>query len=338
MIKSLTSNTNNPDQSGRDSTEALLTIIVPVHNESAWLDETIDSIQAQTLSNFKVLIGDNASNDGSREIIAKAAQKHSNIEFVLRPKNIGAVANIADLVKRCSTRYLAFIGAHDLVDRDWAITLTGLLQASPNLSLAYSRVAWIDSHGLRFKETDGGEFVRFEETPLTRYTSCIAHKWGECTAVNGVFRASVFKDFWFPKVNGPDHILLARASYHGKIARIERSLYFRREFERDTTYADRISGAALIKISRGMNPTIAAFAIDFLVLEGAGFFNPFKFTAFYKSLSKGYGQRTISSNAFTLLYLVYFAVVASLPMNRVSSLDRGINAKTAWHSRRHEAF
>jgi len=308
------------NQVNRSCSEALLTIILPVHNEAQWINETIDSIQCQTLKNIKLLIGDNASSDGSQEIIVRAVQKCSNAVYVLRSRNIGAVANVADLVKRCSTPYLAFIGAHDLIDRDWAMTLTGLLQANPSLSLAYSRTTWIDSQGRKYNETDGGDFVRIEESPLERYASCISHKWGECTAVNGVFRSTVFNGFWFPKVNGPDHILLSRASYHGMIARVDKPLYLRREFARESTYAQRIAGNSFIKIAPNYNATIAAYIADYLLLNGLKSFNPPRLITILRALACGYGRRSFRPRFAVLAWCIYFVVVASAPVNRAKLL------------------
>lgn len=295
----------------------LLTVIIPVYNEAKWLPETLISVQNQTLANLKILIGDNASNDGSQEIIAKAAKTDNRIDCVFRRVNIGAVGNIADLVQRCHTPFISFIGAHDLLDQGWAKSLTDLLLENPSVSLAYSRISWINSCGQIFQETDGGDFVRTEETPFKRIIACISHQWGECTAVNGVFRAPILNSFWFPKAYGPDHVLLARSSYLGKILRIERPLYLRRQFERQSVYIERIMGDSRFRRTPGINSLIAAHIFDLLLLEGISILSAFKLSACNHALRSGYGRQNIAGLARIFLWLMYFLLASPFPGNRI---------------------
>lgn len=307
---------HNEHSIGHPTMKDLLTVIIPVHNEAQWLPETLHSVQNQTLGNIKILIGDNASSDCSQEIIAQAAKLDKRINYVLRQANIGAVENVADLVQRCETPFISFIGAHDLVDQDWAKALTDLLRGNPSVSLAYSRISWIDGHGKFFKETDGGDFVRNEEFPFQRIIACISHQWHECTAVNGVFRASILKSFWFPKVYGPDHVLLARSSYLGKISRIERPLYFRRELDRQSVYIKRIMGNSRLWVAPGIDSLIAAFIVDLLLLEGTAALTLAKYSEYRHALRSGYGRQSMPTMARVAAWMIYILLTSGILGNR----------------------
>jgi glycosyltransferase involved in cell wall biosynthesis len=91
-----------------------LSILVPVFNEERFLRETLTSLVSQTLNNIEIIVGDNASTDNSWYIILEMARRNANILCIRRKRNIGAVANVADLIKRCTSQYIAFIGGHDV--------------------------------------------------------------------------------------------------------------------------------------------------------------------------------------------------------------------------------
>ena len=46
-------------------------ICIPVRNERLWLERTVDSVLAQTDGDFELVLGDNASDDGTAEVIAR---------------------------------------------------------------------------------------------------------------------------------------------------------------------------------------------------------------------------------------------------------------------------
>jgi len=303
-----------------------LTIVIPVFNEQRYLAQLFHSIKGQTYPEIKVLIGDNASTDESPCIIKHYASQATNVDAIYRKKNIGAVANLADLVKKCKTEFVSMVGAHDLVDPEWAESLIRVLQGSPEATLAYSRIARINDLGSVVGETDGGDFVRDEQMPDDRILACIAHSWGECTAVNGIFRTSVFDGFWFPKTTGPDHILLARASYLGKVVRLEKPLYYRRSFNRSSSYTGRIKGDVLFAPSRCFSATVAAHVVDFCVLNRFRIFCFIRIRRLTTALSIGYGRLGFSNNAVsylkTIFWSFYFLMVVMSPLSRISFANK----------------
>ncbi len=91
---------------------AKLTVLMTVYNGEAYLRETIDSILNQTYKDFKFLILDNASTDGSREIIR--SYHDPRIELVALPENIGQVAALNKGLDMIDTLYAARMDADDI--------------------------------------------------------------------------------------------------------------------------------------------------------------------------------------------------------------------------------
>jgi glycosyltransferase involved in cell wall biosynthesis len=58
---------------------ALISVVMPVLNAAAWLDEAIASILTQTHENLELIVVDDGSADDSREIAARAAARDSRV-------------------------------------------------------------------------------------------------------------------------------------------------------------------------------------------------------------------------------------------------------------------
>ncbi|MCP5104418.1 MAG: glycosyltransferase [bacterium] len=91
---------------------AKLTVLMTVYNGEAYLRETVESILAQTYKDFIFLILDNASSDGSRDIINSYDDKR--IELVPLPENIGQVAALRKGLGMVKTELAARMDADDI--------------------------------------------------------------------------------------------------------------------------------------------------------------------------------------------------------------------------------
>ena len=68
----------------------LVSVIMPVYNGDRYLSEAIDSILAQTFTDFELLIVDDASTDSSAEIVRSYEKRDSRIRFFQLTENSGA--------------------------------------------------------------------------------------------------------------------------------------------------------------------------------------------------------------------------------------------------------
>ncbi|MFC0263490.1 glycosyltransferase family 2 protein [Fontibacter flavus] len=65
----------------------LVSILIPNYNKALYLRETLDSVLAQTYTNWECIIVDDHSTDNSWEILEKYAQKDSRFKIFKRPEN-----------------------------------------------------------------------------------------------------------------------------------------------------------------------------------------------------------------------------------------------------------
>lgn len=68
----------------------LVSIITPSYNSAAYIAEMIESILAQTYTNWKLLITDDCSTDDSVKIIESYAAKDSRIKLFRLASNSGS--------------------------------------------------------------------------------------------------------------------------------------------------------------------------------------------------------------------------------------------------------
>jgi teichuronic acid biosynthesis glycosyltransferase TuaG len=91
----------------------LVSIVVPCYNAEAFIGATLESVLAQTFSDWECVVIDDASSDGSAAVIARYAGADSRIRPVFQAVNGGAAkARNAGLAAVHGT-YLAFLDADD---------------------------------------------------------------------------------------------------------------------------------------------------------------------------------------------------------------------------------
>ena len=92
----------------------IITVLLISYNHIDTLEKAINSVLSQkTNFEFKIIILDDASTDGSRKIIENYASKHKNITAVIQEKNIGGTQNILEGLKRVETKYFAILETDD---------------------------------------------------------------------------------------------------------------------------------------------------------------------------------------------------------------------------------
>ncbi|MFA5514950.1 MAG: glycosyltransferase family 2 protein [Desulfuromonadales bacterium] len=90
-------------------------ILLATHNGRSYLAQQIDSILRQTFTDWRLLISDDASNDGTRELARAYAQAHPGRIRVIDglPQRGGACRNFAHLLRHSSADYVAFCDQDD---------------------------------------------------------------------------------------------------------------------------------------------------------------------------------------------------------------------------------
>lgn len=131
------------DQPGRTPR---VTFGLPVYNGEPFLVSTLESLLAQTFTDFEIVVCDNASSDGTAAIVQEYAARDGRIRYYRNERNMGAVYNYNRTLLLAQGEYFKWSAADDVIRPEFLAQCVAALEANPALVMAYSRAAFIDEH------------------------------------------------------------------------------------------------------------------------------------------------------------------------------------------------
>lgn len=111
-----------------------LTIAIPTYNGQGTISGTLDSIVSQLEKGVEIIISDNASNDGTAEIIREYKLRYTNIKYFCNEENLGADKNIDLAVRRSNGDYVWLLGDDDEIILGGIKKVVGILKKYDNLA------------------------------------------------------------------------------------------------------------------------------------------------------------------------------------------------------------
>lgn len=142
-----------------------VTVLMSVHNGLPDLKEAVDSILTQTFGDFEFLIFDDASNDGSHQMLADYAAQDSRIRLVTNEGCIGLGASLARGVTMAQGTWIARADADDICLPHRLQTQYDFVQAHPDVDIVSSWALEINEHG----DVTGERRVPLEHDNIARY-------------------------------------------------------------------------------------------------------------------------------------------------------------------------
>ncbi|WP_103588448.1 glycosyltransferase family 2 protein [Campylobacter concisus] len=91
-----------------------VTIIMPSYDSEKFIIESIESVLAQTYSNWELIIVDDCSPDDSNKIITKYVDSDGRIKLIKLQKNSGPAVARNTAIEAASGRYIAFLDSDDV--------------------------------------------------------------------------------------------------------------------------------------------------------------------------------------------------------------------------------
>lgn len=110
-----------------------ISVLLPAYNAEAYLEEAIESILAQTYTNFELLL----INDGSTDRTAEIAQSYTDprIRYIENPQNIGLIATLNKGIGLAQGRYIARMDADDIALPERLAKQLAFMQANPKVGV-----------------------------------------------------------------------------------------------------------------------------------------------------------------------------------------------------------
>jgi len=204
-----------------------VTLGMPVYNGENFIREALDSLVAQTFTDFEVIISDNASTDKTEQICRSYADRDRRIKYIRQEINKGGFFNFNYLLNSASGEYFTWVAHDDFLDQNFLKEMVAHLDQYPDVAIC--------SCDFRVVGQDG-KVIRYEYLEDIR-----SHKaWAQAQkgffyypisniylAIYGVFRLSIFRKyniglvkFWDGLTANSELPFLSRVAIRGKIASI----------------------------------------------------------------------------------------------------------------------
>jgi glycosyltransferase involved in cell wall biosynthesis len=123
--------------------EPKVSVLMITYNHARFIRQALDSVLAQkTDFPYEVVIGDDASPDGTGGILAEYAEKFPDrIRLLRRAQNIGMNANLADTLAACRGEYVAMLEGDDYWTDDQKLARqAGFLDGHPECVSCFHNV------------------------------------------------------------------------------------------------------------------------------------------------------------------------------------------------------
>jgi glycosyltransferase involved in cell wall biosynthesis len=200
---------------------------VPVRNGERFLAEALDSLLAQSYTDFELIISDNASSDRTESICREYAARDRRVRYYRSSQDVGLANNFNGLFTRARGEYFKWAAADDVHEPDWIARCLTVLERDPSVVLVYGKTRFIDENGAPVEDTDPGFDLRFDAaTDRLRYVIS-ATSW--VNAIFGLVRTKeLAKTRLLPSYPGGDYPLLAELAVLGKFVEVPDLLFRRR--------------------------------------------------------------------------------------------------------------
>ncbi|HVC45661.1 MAG TPA: glycosyltransferase family 2 protein [Terracidiphilus sp.] len=128
-------------------TQELISIVVPFHNSERFLAETIESVLAQSCSQWELLLVDDGSTDRSAELARELASRRPDaMRYLAQPggnRGITAARNLG--ARNARGAFLAFLDSDDLWLPNKLAEQSAILDAFPEVGFVYGHSEyWYD--------------------------------------------------------------------------------------------------------------------------------------------------------------------------------------------------
>ena len=113
-----------------------VSIGMPVYNGEKYIREALDSLLAQTFTDFELIISDNASTDGTEAICREYAARDPRIRYVRQSENRGPTANFHFVLDEAVGEYFMWAAYDDLWGNHFLAQALGRMN-SPDVGFAF---------------------------------------------------------------------------------------------------------------------------------------------------------------------------------------------------------
>jgi glycosyltransferase involved in cell wall biosynthesis len=215
-----------------------VSIGLPVYNGERFLPTALDSILAQTYTDFEIVISDNGSSDSTQAICQRYAAQDERVKYHRSEQNRGGTWNFNRVVELSRGEFFRWAAHDDVIAPTYLERCVAVLDANPDVVLAHTRVEIIDEHGVSSGVYDAPAMRLDDDRAHVRFHDVTTYH-GRCHLIFGVVRRGALGRIpAYGAYGHADGVLLARLIMLGKFVQLDEPLQLMREHDdqASTTY------------------------------------------------------------------------------------------------------
>ena len=120
------------------SSSPLVSVLLTSYNREAFIAESIESVLAQTLTDFELIVSDDQSSDGTVAIANDYARRDSRIRVSINDTNLGDYGNRNQAASLARGQFLKYHDSDDVMYRHCLAVMAEALSAEPRAGFAMS--------------------------------------------------------------------------------------------------------------------------------------------------------------------------------------------------------
>jgi glycosyltransferase involved in cell wall biosynthesis len=147
-----------------------ISCIVVSYNKGKFLKDAIISVLNQTVPVDEIIVADDGSTDGSRNLITSLAQEYRQIKPIFREKNLGVAANRDLAIREAKGELLTTLDGDDWYSPQKIEKELIAIQNKPS-AIAYSDVRLVNQEGKLIDDWDISRFSKFDTVQRLHWLS-----------------------------------------------------------------------------------------------------------------------------------------------------------------------
>ena len=204
-----------------------VSIGLPVFNGENYLSRALDSLLAQTYTDFEIIISDNGSTDRTKEICQTYAARDPRMRYYRHEKNVGAARNFNFTFEVAVGEYFKWAAHDDMCAPEFLQRCVEILNHNPDIVVAYPLTLFLDENDK--PQWTYADNLHLQSPRASERLSQFFENPGWCHPVFGLIRTSTLsKTQRIGNYPRSDRNLLGELALYGYFYQIPEHLFLRR--------------------------------------------------------------------------------------------------------------
>lgn len=149
----------------------LLSFCIPTYKRKNIVKECIEEIQKIRSEKIEIVVVDNYSNDGTKEMILEMSLLDNRIKYKENKENIGFIANVTTVLKEANGKYLFLISDEDLINVEFIENLLNSeILEKGNYNALFGNVLFLLENGKsRYEIFYRKDLIKLKDEEMIKY-------------------------------------------------------------------------------------------------------------------------------------------------------------------------